>query len=75
MNCTGNSEPEVPVDKLYAQNYIYFNPRDTGLDLYGVVHTYIEYYHKKKHQGIEMKSNDAYFKSLNQNAAKYSTKY
>ena len=37
--------------------------------LYEGVQTYIEYYHQKKHQGIGMKPNDAYYKSLNQNAA------
>ena len=42
---------------------------DTGLELYEGVQTYIEYYHQKKHQGTGMKPNDAYYKSLNQNAA------
>ena len=48
---------------------ICLNPFDTGLELYQGVQTKIEYYHQKKHQGIGMKPNDSYYKSLNQNAA------
>ncbi len=55
--------------KTIKYNHIYLNPCDTGLELYEGVQTYIEYYHQKKHQGIGMKPNEAYYKSLNQNAA------
>jgi putative transposase len=55
--------------KTIRYNHIYINPSDTGLDLIEGVQTYIEYYHQNKHQGTGMKSNDAYYKSLNQNAA------
>jgi putative transposase len=55
--------------KTIKYNHIYLNPCDTGLELYEGVQTYIEYYHQKKHQGIGMKPNDAYYKSLKQNAA------
>jgi putative transposase len=55
--------------KTIKYNHIYLNPCDTGLELCEGVQTYIEYYHQKKHQGIGMKPNDAYYKSLNQNAA------
>ena len=55
--------------KSIKYNHIYLNPCDTGLELLRGVQTYIEYYHQKKHQGIGMKPNDAYEKSLKQNAA------
>ncbi len=55
--------------KTIKYNHIYLTPCDTGLELYKGVQTYIEHYHQKKHQGIGMKPNDAYCKSLNQSAA------
>jgi putative transposase len=72
MDGKGRATDNIWIERFWKTikyNHIYLNPCDTGLELYEGVQTYIEYYHQKKHQGIGMKPNDAYYKSLNQNAA------
>lgn len=55
--------------KTIKYNHIYLNPCDTGLELFGGVQTYIEYYHQKKHQSLGVSPNQALANSLNQNVA------
>jgi putative transposase len=72
MDGKGRATDNIWIERFWKTikyNHIYLNPCDTGLELYEGVQTYIEYYHQKKHQGIGMKPNDAYYKSLNQIAA------
>ena len=78
MDGKGRATDNIWIERFWKTikyNHIYLNHCDTGLELYEGVQTYIEYYHQKKHQGIGMKPNEAYYKSLNQNAALYSTKF
>ena len=72
MDGKGRATDNIWIERFWKTikyNHIHLNPCDTGLELYEGVQTYIEYYHQKKHQGTGMKPNDAYYKSLNQNAA------
>jgi putative transposase len=71
MDGKGRATDNIWIERFWKtikSNHIYLNPCDTSLELYEGVQTYIEYYHKTKHQGIGMKLNEACHKSLNQNA-------
>ena len=72
MDGKGRATDNIWIERFWKTikyNHIHLNPYDTGLELFEGVQTYIEYYHQKKHQTIGMKPNEAYYKSLNQNAA------
>jgi len=72
MNGKGRATDNIWIERFWKTikyNHIYLNPCDTGLELFEGVQTYIDYYHQKKHQGIRIKPNEAYYKSLNQNTA------
>jgi putative transposase len=72
LDGTGRANGNIWIEgfrKTIKYNHIYLNPCDICLKLYEGVHTFFEYYHQKKHKGIGMKPNDAYYYSLNQNAA------
>jgi len=72
MDGKGRATDNAWIERFWKNikyNHIYLNPCDTGLELYGGVQTYIEYYHQKKHQGIGMKPNEAYNNFVHQNAA------
>lgn len=55
--------------KNLKDNYVYLNPCDNGLELFGGVQDHIEYYHHKKHQTIGMTPNKAYENSVKKIAA------
>ncbi len=72
MDGKGRATDNIWIERFWKTikyNNINLNPYDTGLELFEGVQTYIEYYHQKKHQTIWMKPNEAYYKSVNQNAA------
>lgn len=55
--------------KTIKYEYIYLNPCDTGLELFGGVQAHIEYYHNKRHQSLGMTPHEAYQFSIKNNAA------
>ena len=55
--------------KTINYEYVYLNPCDTGLELFGGVQANIEYYHNKYHQTLKKTSNEAYQFSINKHAA------
>jgi putative transposase len=55
--------------KTIEYEYIYLNPIDTGLELFGGVQAHIEYYHNKYHQTLKMIPTEAYPSSINKHAA------
>ena len=55
--------------KTIKDEYIYLNPCDTGLELFGGVQAHIEYYHNKRHQTLGMTPHEAYQFSIKNNAA------
>ncbi len=55
--------------KTIKNEYIDLNPCDTGLELFGGVHTHIEYYHNKTHHTLKSSPNEAFEKSIKKSAA------
>ncbi len=72
MDGKGRATDNIWIERFWKTikyNHIHLNPCDIDLELYEEVQTYIKQYHQKKHQGTGMNPNDAYYKSLNPNAA------
>lgn len=55
--------------KTMKYEYIYLNPCDTGLELFGGVQAHIEYYHNKTHHTLKTSPNEAFEKSIKKYAA------